>query len=96
LASLRDAAVTEPEAQAVWREISDRRAANMRRLVDDLQAAGGVRGELPLDLAADTVWATNSPELYLMLTVERGWTADAYERWLVDIWSRFLLPQHDA
>ena len=96
LASLRDAAVTEPDALEVWREISDRRAANMRRLVDDLRMAGGVRADLSLDAAADTIWVTNSPELYLMLTVERGWTVDAYEQWLIDVWSRFLAPGQTA
>ncbi len=92
LRSLRDAAVTEPEALEVWREITDRRAANMRRLVDDLRLAGGVRDDLTVDVAADTIWVTNSPEVFLMLTVERGWSADAYEHWLIDVWSRFLSP----
>ena len=91
LVALRDGAVTEPEVLDMWREISDRRAANMRRLVDDLRRAGGVRDDLSLDVAADTIWATNSTEMYIMLTVERGWGADDYERWLVDVWSRFLL-----
>lgn len=92
LASLRDAAISEPDAESVWREISDRRAANMRRLVDDLDSAGGLRPDLSPDVAADTVWATNSAELYLMLTEERGWTALAYEHWLADLWARYLLP----
>ena len=92
LRSLRDAAVSEPDALEVWREISDRRAANMRHLVDDLRSAGGVRDDLTVDVAADTIWITNSPEVYLMLTVERGWSADAYEQWLIDVWSRFLSP----
>src|SRR5580704_15132647 len=34
--ALRDAATTEPEATAVWKMISDRRAANMRKLAQDL------------------------------------------------------------
>jgi AcrR family transcriptional regulator len=92
LAALRDAATTEPEALAIWREISDRRAANMRQLATDLQSVGGLRDDLPVDIAADTVWATNSAELYLMLTIERDWAPDRYEAWLVDLWSRFLLP----
>jgi AcrR family transcriptional regulator len=92
LRSLHDAAVTDPEASAVWREISDRRAANMRRFVDDLRSVGGVREGLSTELAADTVWATNSVEVYAMLTDQRGWTPAAYEAWLVDLWSRYLLP----
>lgn len=92
LMALRDASTTEPEARQVWREISDRRADNMRRLARDLQQAGGLRDGVTVAEAADTIWATNSAELYLMLTDERGWSARRYERWLTDTWSRLLLP----
>lgn len=90
--AVRDASATEPEAKQVWGEISDRRAENMRKLVRDLDAAGGLRADLPVDEAADVLWATNSSELYVLLTVERGWTPDRYERWLADTWCRLLLP----
>jgi AcrR family transcriptional regulator len=90
--ALRDAASTEPEAREVWQQISDRRAANMRKLVADVGQAGGLRPGLSVDEAADTVWVTNSPELYVMLTSERGWSLDRYERWLADTWRRLLLP----
>jgi AcrR family transcriptional regulator len=91
LIALRDAATTEPEAREVWQEISDRRAANMRKLAGELRAAGGLRADLSIDDAADVIWATNSSELYIMLTVERSWTADHYESWLADTWRRLLL-----
>lgn len=90
--ALRDASATEPEAGVVWREISDRRAANMRDLVRGLDRAGGLRADLSVDDAADMIWATNSSELYALLTVERGWSPDQYERWLADTWCRVLLP----
>jgi AcrR family transcriptional regulator len=96
LLALRDAASTEPEAEQVWQQISQRRAANMRRLILDLRAAGGLRPGLTVDQAADTVWALNSSELYLLLTVERGWSPDRFERWLHDTWCRLLLPPQDA
>ena len=92
LLALRDASATEPEAKQVWREISDRRAANMRRLAEDLQSAGGLRPGLSVDEAADVIWATNSSEVYVRFTVERGWSPDRYERWLADTWCRLLLP----
>lgn len=92
LLALRDASTTEPEAATVWREISDRRAANMRRLAEELAAAGGLRRDLTVDEAADVIWATNSSEVYVLLTGERGWTPDRYERWLADTWRRLLLP----
>ena len=92
LLALRDASATEPEAKQVWREISDRRAANMRKLVADVEAAGGLRAGLSVDEAADVIWATNSSEVYVLLTVEREWSPDRYERWLADTWCRLLLP----
>jgi AcrR family transcriptional regulator len=91
--ALRDASSTEPEAQAIWEEISARRAANMRTLVRDLRDAGGLRRGLSIDEAADVMWATNSSELFVMLTVERGWSVRHLERWLADTWRRLLIME---
>lgn len=89
--ALRDAASTEPEAKAVWQEISERRAANMRRLVGAL-GGGGLRDGLSVEAAADIVWATASAELYVLMTEERGWSLERYEAFLRDTWHRLLLP----
>jgi AcrR family transcriptional regulator len=89
--ALRDASSTEPEAQEVWQQISDRRAANMRRLVGDLRDSGGLRPDLSINEGADIVWAMNSAELYVLLVVERGWPIDRFEQWLADSWCRLLL-----
>lgn len=92
LLALRDASTTEPEVRAVWDEISERRATNMRELVKDLKSVGGIRAGLSIAEAADTIWVTNSAEVFVLLTTERGWTTSRYERWLVDTWTRLLLP----
>jgi AcrR family transcriptional regulator len=89
--ALRDASSTEPEAQQVWQEISDRRAANMRKLARELRERGGLRPGLSVEQAADIVWAMNSSELFVLLTIERGWSVKRYERWLADSWCRLLL-----
>ena len=89
LGIVQQAAPAEPELAAVWREIAERRAANMRRFVADLAAVATLRvdpGE-----AADIVWATNAPELYQLLTGQRGWSPERYERFLADTWRRLLL-----
>lgn len=90
--ALRDAATTEPEAAEVWRRISDRRAANMRKFARDLRDAGGLRDDLSLREAADVLWATNSSDLYSLLVMERGWSPAHYEGWLADTFCRLLLP----
>jgi AcrR family transcriptional regulator len=87
---LRDAAVHAPEIAAIRDEISARRAANMRRFVDDLAAHDELRPELDLDETADVIWAMTAAEFYLMLTRERGWPPERYEAWLVETWSRLL------
>lgn len=89
--ALRDAGSTEGDAATLWREISDRRAANMRRLVADL-GERALRPGLTVDEAADVIWATASSELFVLLTGERGWTADRYQAWLHTTWTRLLLP----
>ena len=91
LLALRDAATTEPEARQVWREVSERRARNMRDLVRNLGPEGTLRPGLSVEEAADVIWATAGAELFAQLTAERGWTLDAYERWLADTWCRLLL-----
>lgn len=92
LLALRDAASTDDEAHGVWAEISDRRARNMRALVADLGPDGTLRPGLTIDEAADVVWATASAEMYLLFVQERGWTPEAYERWLAASWGQLLLP----
>ena len=64
----------------------------MRKPATDLRDAGSLRADLTVDESADTIWATNSSELYIMFTNERGWSPDWFEHWLADTWSRLLLP----
>jgi AcrR family transcriptional regulator len=89
--AVREAAATEPEAEEVWQEISQRRAANMRRLIGDIRDTGGLREDLSINQAADVVWVMNSSEVYVLLTQERGWSPARFERWLADAWCRLLL-----
>jgi AcrR family transcriptional regulator len=93
LLALRDAATTEPEAREVWQEISDRRARNMRLLVSALGPPGTLRDGVGVEQAADIVWATGGAEMFIMLTVERGWDPSSYEAWLGDAWCRLLLAE---
>ena len=90
LGIIQQAAPAEPELAALWYEIAERRAVNMRLFVADLAAVTPLRidpGE-----AADIVWATNAAELYQLLVGQRGWSPQRYERFLNDTWRRLLLP----
>ena len=89
--ALRDAAGTEPDCAALWTEIAERRAANMRRLAADLRTNGGLRSDLSDDRVADIIWSMNSPEYWVLLVRERSWSADQFAEWLADAWSRLFL-----
>jgi AcrR family transcriptional regulator len=87
---IQQAAPAEPELAALWTEIAERRAANMRRFVANLATVSQLR--LDPGEAADIVWATNANEMYQLLVGQRGWTPERYERFLADTWRRLLLP----
>jgi AcrR family transcriptional regulator len=89
LSIIQQAAPAEPELAALWRQIAERRAANMRLFAADLAAAAPLRVD-PGD-AADIIWATNAPELYQLLVIQRGWSPERYEHFLADTWRRLLL-----
>ena len=89
LGIIQEAGPTEPELAALWAEIAERRAANMRLFVADLAAVAPLR--LDSDQAADIVWATNAAEMYKLLVGQRGWSPQRYQRFLSDAWERLLL-----
>jgi len=89
---LRDASRVDPDLAALWEEISERRARNMRLFAAELATAGGLREGVSIEEAADVVWATNSPDFYLLLVEERGWEPERFEHWLATSWIRLLLP----
>ena len=88
---LQGAAASDPELDALWREISQRRATNMRLFAEDLAATGCLREGISVGDAADIIWSMNSSEFYLLLVHERGWSPEKFERWLSDSWTRLFL-----
>lgn len=91
-AVLLEAAPGDPELRSLIDELNQRRAGHMRLMVEDLAIAGGLRPGLSVDMAADILWATNSPEFFLLLVGGRGWDPQAFEHWLAEAWIDLLLP----
>ncbi len=91
LSIIQQAAPAEPALATLWRQITERRAANMQLFVADLAEAGPLRVD-PGD-AADIIWATNAPELYQLLVSQRGWSPERYEHFLADTWRQLLLAR---
>jgi hypothetical protein len=88
---LEGAAPHDPDLRALWQSIARRRARSMRLLAQDLAATRRLRSDLSIDRTADVIWSMNSPEFYLLLVEQRGWSPKEFERWLGDAWIRLLL-----
>ena len=88
---LQAAVPLEPDLQTLWQEISQRRARNMGILAKGLAATGKLRKELSEAVAADIIWSMNSPEFYLLLVGQRGWSPEEFEHWLATAWIKLLL-----
>lgn len=88
---LQGAATVDPELAALWKSISERRAKNMRLFASDLAGTGRLRPDLTVAKVADIIWSMNSPEFYLLMVEDRGWSPQSFEGWLADAWIRLLL-----
>jgi len=65
----------------------------MRLLASDLAATGRLQQHLSVARAADIIWSMNSPEFYLLLVEQRGWSPKEFEAWLADAWIHLLLER---
>lgn len=92
VAILRSAAAAEPEIAALLQELLDKRLDAMRQFVRWVARNGLLRAQMPVDEAADLVWTLASPEVHQLLTGDRSWTEERYERWLEDTLIALLLP----
>lgn len=89
LRALAFAGEEDAACAAAFRQIDERRAANMRLLAADLRLTGELRADLGDDAVADVMWSTNSWE-YFELLRRRGFTPRRYARHLADVWYRVL------
>ena len=87
---LATAAQVDPDAAELLAEIRRQRHTGQSRIVAALDARGALDPDLDKTEAADIVYALLSPEVHRILTVERGWPADRYERWITRTLSTLL------
>jgi AcrR family transcriptional regulator len=80
---LATAAAVDPEAAQLMKEIRRQRHVGQSRIVAALSALGALDPELGSSEAVDMTYVAFSPDVHYILTVERGWTAEQYEQWLI-------------
>jgi AcrR family transcriptional regulator len=88
---LRGAGMVAPELAAVEDERNCQRYDSQLMVIDALDRAKLLRPGLDREAARAVLWSMTSREMFRMLVRERGWTADAYEKWLTEALRRELL-----
>jgi AcrR family transcriptional regulator len=88
---VRDAAGTEPDMAAQWATNRAQTASAFGVLAELLDDRGALRPELTVQDAADLAFALLGMDVFHVLTVERGRTAQEWEGWMSAILCRALL-----
>jgi AcrR family transcriptional regulator len=87
---IRGASDGEPFAVELRaRLLRERLESNTKRLRQFVGEA--LRPGVPLDVAAERYCALSSPEMHHLMTVELGWSQQAYEEWLASLAEAELL-----
>ncbi|HNB41871.1 MAG TPA: TetR family transcriptional regulator [Anaerolineales bacterium] len=85
------AAKTEADVATLEKKLNEQRWKNMAYAVKVFSANGTLRVKDEAS-ATETVYTLTSPEVFLLLTRERGLSKEEYIDWLADILTRALLP----
>ena len=79
---LATSAVVDHEAAEMLEITRRQRHTGQSRIVRELARRKALRRGLTQAAAADIAYTVMSPEVYHILTVERGWSEEEYEAWL--------------
>jgi AcrR family transcriptional regulator len=71
-----------PEVRRLLDDNRRRRRADQRHLIGALAATGLLRPDLDAEHAADVVYGLVNEDVYLLLTVDCGWSRKRYATWL--------------
>jgi AcrR family transcriptional regulator len=85
------AAASDPDIATLRDRGRNERFAGQRELLRLVVGEGRLRDGLDLETGAAILYAIGSPETYQSLTVDRGWSADRFERWYAETLERLLL-----
>ena len=80
---LATAAEIDPEAADLLADIQRQRYTGQARIVTALVERNALDPDLDRSQAADMVYAFMAPDVHRILTVERGWTSQDYQFWVV-------------
>jgi AcrR family transcriptional regulator len=86
------AAKTEADVDKMVQNLNKQRWQHMAVAVQQITTNGPLQEKMDEAHATDIVWTLTSPEVFLLLTRDRGWSKEKYAEWLADTLTRTLLP----
>ncbi|GII04265.1 TetR/AcrR family transcriptional regulator [Planobispora takensis] len=92
LAVVRDAAAADSGMAAQWARSGERRRTAHGAFVSVLAGLRALRPGLTVERAVDAAVALLSPELFLVVTRECGWSTAGWEEWAAGHLAHDLLP----
>ena len=93
---VRGAAAADPDIAALWQRGKAQRFAGQRELLRIIVGETGPRARIDLETGADILYAIGSPETYLLLVADRGWSSSTFERWYDATLARLLLGSSET
>ena len=91
-ALMREAAPATDDIAAELARLNDDRLVSMGEFAALLHARGALRVGVSRAEARDVLWTLNSPELYELMVIRRGWSSRRYGRWVSQALKAALLP----
>jgi AcrR family transcriptional regulator len=86
------AAQTEADVDKLEKTLNKQRWQHMAYAVRQFASNGSLRNAMDEAYATETVYTLTSPEVFLILTRDRGMVKEKYAEWLADTLTRALLP----
>lgn len=80
----RAAAGADSAAAQVWEQMRHEALTAMTFFTADLKVTGRLRPDLTDDEVRDALWTYHSAEIYELLVLQRGWTAEQYGRFITE------------
>jgi AcrR family transcriptional regulator len=78
------AAASDAEIAQLWPDGEQPRLHVHMAVAEALVTKSGARADITAETAADILFALLSPDLYLLLVRERGWSPERWEQWTYD------------
>jgi AcrR family transcriptional regulator len=86
-------AAADPEVAEVLGKNRRERISGIRVLAEALAEKPGFDTTVPVERAADLLYALGTEDSYLLFVVDRGWHPDEWERWVREsLGSQLLVP----